>query len=529
MAGHESSPWTCLGSFANEGNEGIHFRTSQTHMGRRMRHEVALTYNAHSILKQHLLQHFEKGQLQEDLCFALWRKSTSSDRTSALIDEVLVPAPDERLLHGNASFMPEYMARAIRQALDNRAGLAFLHSHPGPGWQGMSQPDVVAERDILAYPTAATELPLVGLTMGSDGYWSARFWQRNGSTFDRIWCDKVRVVGPDNYTLCFRHIQKVPSSATNRLRRSIETWGADGQATISHIHVGIVGLGSVGSQVAEALVRMGVTHLTLVDPDRVEEHNLDRLLNSTIQDIGSLKVEVVAKALHAHAIAPKIEVTTFPISVHNIGALDAILGCDLIFSCVDRPVARDVLNYVATAHLIPVIDGGVEVQHDYHADTIFSAHWRSQLITPCHRCMRCSEQYSTGMVMAELDGSLDDPNYLKNLPKEEENSGANVFSFSQHLASTEVNLGLRYMLGPDWWKPVSEQTHQMITGETYASTSVCEEHCMFRDRIARGDEELPFYLIGQSSATLQIEQLPKWKRKFRAFGSLFSNIGRQHP
>ena len=40
----------------------------------------------------------------------------------------------------------------------------------------MSEPDIVAERDVLAPPAHATKLPLVGLTVGADGYWSARFW-----------------------------------------------------------------------------------------------------------------------------------------------------------------------------------------------------------------------------------------------------------------------------------------------------------------------------------------------------------------
>ena len=41
------------------------------------------------------------------------------------------------------------------------------------------------------------------MTVGSDSYWSARFWEfRNGKPHCR-WCEKVRLVGPKSYKLQF--------------------------------------------------------------------------------------------------------------------------------------------------------------------------------------------------------------------------------------------------------------------------------------------------------------------------------------
>ncbi|MYG99358.1 MAG: ThiF family adenylyltransferase [Acidimicrobiaceae bacterium] len=459
-----------------------------------MNYDVALTHGAHSLARQHLLQHFNVGHLQEDLCFALWRPSTAANRLTALIDEVLIPQEEDRLLHGNTSFTPDYMARAITSARRMNTGLAFMHSHPGTGWQDMSPTDVVAERDVLAYPAAATEQPLLGLTIGSDGYWSARLWIHNGQAFERYWCDKVRVIGPKTFEVQFGRYAASPDSRRNVLRRTFDTWGLHGQQTLSRLHIGIVGLGSVGSSVAESIARLGVERVTIVDPDQVEEHNLDRLLNATIDDIGKRKVDVAAKAMRQHSTAAHPQVLTYATSVHKADAYRAILECDVIFSCVDRPIARDVLNYVAIAHLVPVIDGGIAVQLDALQDGIFSAHWRTQLVTPYHRCMRCSEQYSTGMVMTELDGSLDDPSYLNTLPEDGASAGANVFPFSQSLASMEVNLMLRYLLAPSWWKGIHGQTHQLVTGETYIDAERCEPSCAFSNRVAKGDLEHPFYL-----------------------------------
>ena len=141
--------------------------------------EVVFTSEADSTSSEHLLQHYRHNKQQEDLCFALWRPSTGRLRRVALIDEIILPKKGERALHGNASFEPDYLARAVKIACKKNAGLAFMHSHPFPGWQGMSGPDIEAEQDVLAYPAGATGLPLVGLTIGTDGYWSARFWEKD--------------------------------------------------------------------------------------------------------------------------------------------------------------------------------------------------------------------------------------------------------------------------------------------------------------------------------------------------------------
>src|SRR4051794_20799291 len=96
-----------------------------------------------ALLRSHLL----RADGQEDLCFVLYRRSTGLRRSTALVAEVVLPEPDERNVHGNASFNPTYFLRALRHAEDAECGLGLAHSHPaGSGWQGMSSDDVDAER-----------------------------------------------------------------------------------------------------------------------------------------------------------------------------------------------------------------------------------------------------------------------------------------------------------------------------------------------------------------------------------------------
>ena len=486
-----------------------------------MRFEVAFTEEASLTSSEHLLRHYKRKLLQEDLCFALWRPSTGESRRTALIDQILLPEDHERNLHGNASFQPGYVGRVIRMAREQGAGLAFMHSHPSPGWQGMSTADIEAERDVLAYPAGATGLPLLGLTIGMDGYWSARFWERHGDQMCINWCEKVRVIGPQSYRVNFNDAIVPAQSRREILKRTFDTWGRASQNTISRLRVGIVGLGSVGCIVAEALARIGVSHVTLIDPDKVEKHNLDRLLYGTTRNIGELKVDVAAQAMQHHATAEAIQISKFPMSIHNKVAYRAALDCDIIFSCVDRPVPRDVLNYVSQAHLIPVIDGGVEVETDIKSEKFFSAHWRAHIVTPYHQCLRCSKQYNSSSVIMELDGSLDDPSYVSNLPPEERGGNQNVFPFSQCVAGMEVNLMLRYLLAADWWPPVQQQDYQFLTGETRVINSHCHPNCSFLHRRAQGDSEQPFYLTEDPGVCPESEDHPFWRHLVMIFDKVF--------
>ena len=490
-------------------------------MERRVKYEVALTSDADRKARDHLLQHFRKRRRQEDVCFAMWRPSTGANRYTALIDHIALPGPNERSLHGNASFEPDYIARVIREARSLDAGIALMHSHPGKGWQGMSEADVRAERDALAYPAGATGFPLLGLTIGSDGYWSARFWERDGKGMARRWCEKARIVGPQSCGFQYNDSLQPPKPRRDELRRTYDTWGAETQGVISRLKVGVVGLGSVGCIAAEAMARIGVGQITLIDHDRVERHNLDRLLYGSVGDIGELKVHLAEKALRRNATADKIQIDALPVSIQHKSAYKAALDCDIIFSCVDKPVARDLLNFIANAHLIPVIDGGVHVQTNKLGDAFFSAHWRAHIVTPYHQCLRCSGQYNTSMVVTELDGSLDDPSYIANLPPEERGGNQNVFPFSLGVASMEVNLALRYLLAQDWWLPphVTQVEYQFITADTRVSNKTCDQHCSFRQRRARGDAEEPHYLIDDNETSAKFAWRDAWRKLVSAFNS----------
>ena len=191
-----------------------------------MKYEVVLTEAVNDAATNHLLHHLRQGRIQEDLCFALWSPSTGASRTTAIIREVILPTNKDRDLHGGASFHPAYLTECLFRARADGLGLAFMHSHPANGWQAMSAPDIVAERDFIAPSAQTTKLPLVGLTVGADGYWSARFWKRREDT-EQTWCAKVRVVGRDKYRLYFNDSVLPRPRRRKVLERTYDTWGTE--------------------------------------------------------------------------------------------------------------------------------------------------------------------------------------------------------------------------------------------------------------------------------------------------------------
>jgi len=449
-----------------------------------MRFEAVLPATLAEEAEDHLLRCFRQNDRQEDLCFALWRPSTGASRTTGIVTELLLPLDGERKLHGNVSFEPHYLGRAARRACQTSTGVAFMHSHPNPGWQAMSEADVLAERDRIAPPSRAAGLPLLGLTVGTDGVWSARYWFWDGKQYSRTDCDKIRIVGQGIHVSTNPH-RSSSFRPSKRLRRTLDTWGPAHQEVLASLRIGIVGLGSVGSIIAEALARIGATDVLLVDADQVEEHNLDRLLHATERDIGRFKVDMVAEQLRSVATAESFRVDAKRAWVQERDGYASVLDCDVLFAAVDRPLPKDLLNNIAYVHGIPVIFGGVRVAKKSDG-RLGDATWSVVRAGPGSRCLRCDGQYTTSQVVMERDGSLDDPAYIAQGRAEPGNE--NVFPFSANLGSLMVLEMLRTILHEPWWPPApTKLLYSYVTARMTSQLSECFPGCSVAARTACGD------------------------------------------
>lgn len=441
-----------------------------------------------------LLEHLVRPDGDEDLCFALWRPSRGRTRTTALIHQVILPGPGEREVHGNASFHPSYVERVLGEAIAADSGIAFLHSHPARGWQDMSRDDVRAEKLLAPTIRGATGLDLLGLTLAArNGTWSARFWERHRPRrYRRAWAQSVRVVGEKLTTHFCDRLLKVPAHQPTQVR-TIAAWGPEAQATLARLKVGVVGLGSVGSIVAEALARTGVQRVQLLDYQLLEEVNLDRTLHGYRRDVAArrTKVDVAARATRRSATAKGYKVEAGLWSVCEDEGYRRVLDCDVIFSCVDRPWARSVLNLVAYAHLIPVIDGGIFVTRTSRGK-LRGADWKAHTVGPGHRCLLCLGQYDPGLVAADQRGDLEDPSYLETLPEDHPvKANENVFGFSLGVASLELMQWIMLTVAPLGLGPAGPQNYHLTMGSIDHGSTACDPGCIFPDYVASGESHHP--------------------------------------
>ena len=136
--------------------------------------------------------------------------------------------------------------------------------------------------------------------------------------------------------------------------RSIALLGEESMALLQSKRVILFGIGGVGSWCAEALVRTGLTHLTIVDDDIVQPSNLNRQLPATQATIGLPKVEALKERLlaintKAEIIARCERVNGEWLAANSLAEYDYVI--DAIDSVADK---TDLILYASRVRALKV-------------------------------------------------------------------------------------------------------------------------------------------------------------------------------
>ena len=130
--------------------------------------------------------------------------------------------------------------------------------------------------------------------------------------------------------------------------------GAADWGTLQQARALVVGLGGVGSYAAEAIVRAGFGHVTMVDFDRVCVTNVNRQLHATRKTVNQSKAELMAE--RGRAISGKCDVVGIN-AFFGKETADEILapGFDVVLDCIDNMSAKILLLEACHARGMRVI------------------------------------------------------------------------------------------------------------------------------------------------------------------------------
>ncbi len=174
--------------------------------------------------------------------------------------------------------------------------------------------------------------------------------------------------------------------------------GEKSDSILRNSRAAIVGLGGGGSHIAQQLAHLGVGEFTLVDPDMVEDTNLNRLVGATQRDVneGTAKSSVAARMVLG--VNPRAKVRRETTQWQTCAV--ALRSCDVIFGCVDSIGERAQLEAAARRYLVPYIDIGMDV-HKVNDESYIGG--QVALSVPGGPCLRCMGIVNEGALKLEAE------------------------------------------------------------------------------------------------------------------------------
>ncbi|WP_028864137.1 tRNA cyclic N6-threonylcarbamoyladenosine(37) synthase TcdA [Psychromonas aquimarina] len=147
------------------------------------------------------------------------------------------------------------------------------------------------------------------------------------------------------------------SNYENRFGGIKRLYGSKALNKFQKSHICIVGIGGVGSWVAESLARSGIGKITLIDMDDICVTNTNRQVHALSDTIGQTKIE--AMAARCRQINPEIEVTCIDDFIDKQNCFDYLSSeFDYIFDGIDSIHAKVALVAHCKRNKFPLLTCG---------------------------------------------------------------------------------------------------------------------------------------------------------------------------
>ena len=337
----------------------------------------------------------------ETACVLLARQVETHSGNVRLLARALHWVPDDAYRRRDAtalSIASHGYVPALAAAEADRCVPIWLHTHPGNDSSPKpSKHDEFVDEQLADLFRLRAGSPLYGAIViarpGGQPCFTGHIESDNTRTeIDRLWVTGRRFLLIQNWL----HDTTPPSE---QFDRNIRAFGGDIQQILGNLRVAVVGCGGTGSAVIEQLVRLGVRHLQLFDPDTLTAGNVTRVYGSYLNCVGEPKVDV--SAAHVRRIAPDVEVMTAQAKITLESTARLLLDVDLVFGCTDDNAGRLVLSRIASYLLTPVIDCGVLLSSG-PGGHLLGIDGRVTVLTPGAACLVCRNRIDLQRAAAEM-------------------------------------------------------------------------------------------------------------------------------
>lgn len=311
-----------------------------------------------------LQKHLYPGDGKEAVSIAICGRNEIDGKIFLLVHKIInVPYCEcsertEYKVVWSTNVIEEYLPDIVK----NDWAIIKIHSHPN-GYSNFSATDDNSDNEFYKsiYGWTNNNLPHGSIIMLPDGKLLGRIVTKNLEFKD---VDRISIVG-DDLLFYDTDISLGNSEKDNFNLRTIQAFGLGTVSLLKSLKIGVIGCSGTGSPLIEQLVRLGVGTLVLIDPDVIEEKNLNRIINSTIEDAKEKrkKVDVLKTAIEKIGLDTKL--ITFASNLYDDkNAIKQLSSCDIIFGCVDSVDGRHLINQLSTFYLISYFDLGVKLIAD---------------------------------------------------------------------------------------------------------------------------------------------------------------------
>jgi len=147
----------------------------------------------------------------------------------------------------------------------------------------------------------------------------------------------------------------------SRYDRQKRLFGKCGQRRLVSARVALVGLGGIGSHVAQQLAYLGLRDYVLIDPDHVTPSSLNRLIGAVERDAVEerFKVEIAERTIAA--IQPRAKVRSLPMPLAADTVQLALADRHVVIAGLDDDLARIELIKTCLAAGIPFFDAASDI------------------------------------------------------------------------------------------------------------------------------------------------------------------------